>query len=219
MGNKGMTLIELLIGFLVTSAIVVSMFNFILDFSGDEQNLKKKIDIRTYKNIVTKLIQTDIIKNELKSVSVSSNGNNYDFLLTFNTPFENTGITTKNLIVHASSNNKDDNFIVYDDINNLGQKQKVRYDLPNTSCTGSKCRAGSSTDSDFTRFSSIGTNIHDVYNTIDPITQTNYGVNYFSLDIAISSPEEVGDNHILIVAPLNYRYCKITDKDEEYYSN
>ncbi len=218
--NKGMTIAELLIGFMIASALAVALTNFILNYSNEEIDLEKKNEIVDYKNIITKQIQTDIIKGEIKNVVANSykSGSTtiYRFTLNYNIPLRASNgrgnIYSKQLEIHANSNVKSENYIVYDDINNLGYTQKVKYDLPDTECTSSDC-----TGVKFTRFSSINTNVHDAYNTIDPITNTNYGINYFSLDITISAPEEIGDNHILIVAPLNYRYCKVTNNDEKYY--
>lgn len=233
MDNKGMTLIELIVGFALASAVTVSLFNFITNYSNEEENERKANEITNYKNIITKVLQTDIIKYELLSVekenpSVSQNGDTvYTFRLTFNKNFDNTSTNVKTLKISTSREDEDKNYIEYPDVNNFGALQTVRYDIPNVKCTGVNCEkevydsttnkcTGSSSDSpdcvnmslDFTYLSSVETNIHDDNNKIDPVTKTNYGTNYFKLDITITTPENIENSHILIISPLNYKYCK-----------
>ncbi len=214
LNNKGMTLIELLLAFMITSAIVVSMLNFIMNFQTESITLEKKNEISSYKNVITKLIQTDLIKGEVKNVissfNVSGNTTTYIFTFNFNKSLSTVkNITSKTLTVSASSDNIKNNYIIYPDVNNKGELQNVRYDIPNITCTGSSCN-----NNQFTRFSSINTNINDVYNTLDN-TGTNSGTVYFDLDIGIASLDNIGDNHIHITAPLNYKYCVVTS--ENYY--
>ena len=73
--NKGMTLVELIICFVIVSAIVVSMFNIIMSYQTEEITESSRSDIIEYKNVITKLIQTDIIKGELKNVKRISKTN------------------------------------------------------------------------------------------------------------------------------------------------
>ena len=214
--NKGMTLVELIICFVIVSAIVVSMFNIIMSYQTEEITESSRSDIIEYKNVITKLIQTDIIKGELKNVkriskTNTSTGTSYKFVLTFNKSLSSSkDIKEKTLEIHASDTDYQNNYIIYDDINNLGTVQKVKYLLPSSddNCT-------SSSDCNITRFTSINNNINEGTNSenvgsniIDNVTKTNLATTYFDFELTISENNVGGDYHIKIIAPLNYSYCK-----------
>lgn len=224
LNNKGMTLIELLISFAITSAIVVSMFNVILNYQTEQSTEALKSDIIAYKNTITKLIQADIIKGELKSVDIKpikqvNHYTEYGFILTFNRslgsssliePDSPTGLVREVLVKELTirTSNTEENYITYDDINNKGVLQSVKYSLPSVGkgVVPSKDNQ-STTETNLTKFTAVSTNVND-YTKVDPITALNLGINYFDLDITISNNELGGDYHIKIIAPLNYSYCK-----------
>lgn len=222
LNNKGMTLIELLISFAITSAIVVSMFNVILNYQTEQSTEALKSDIIAYKNTITKLIQADIIKGELKSVDIKpikqvNNYTEYGFILTFNRNLGSSslsdpdslgsgGVLVKELTVRTS--NTEENYITYDDINNKGVLQSVKYALPSVGKGIIPAKDNqSTTETNLTKFTAVSTNVND-YTKVDPVTFLNLGINYFDLDITISNNELGGDYHIKIIAPLNYSYCK-----------
>lgn len=225
--NKGMTLIELIISFAITTAIVVSMFNVILNYQTEQSTETIKSDIISYKNMITKLIQTDIIRGELRSVRIDekkheNNYTQYKFTFKFQKSIDfsqKNNIYKKELTIYASDTLN--NYIIYDDVNNKGQIQPVKYFLPNIGTGQIETKDQNIVDTNLTKFTTINTNITEDTNPhsfddncfLDPtrnncIDDLNQRVNFFNLDIAISNNELGGDYHIKIVAPLNYSYCK-----------
>lgn len=213
LNNKGLTLIELLVSVAIASAIVISMFSVIMNYQTEQSTEAIKGEIISYKNNITKLIQTDAIKGELKSVKLNqiekrTNYSQYTFILKFNKTVDfsanNKSIYEKKLIIRMSDTS--DNYIIYTDINNEGNAQEVKYKLPNTgqgTITNKETNAKIITN--LNKFSAISTNIEENTPLVDDL---NIGVNYFDLDITISNNELGGDYHIKIVTPLNYPYCK-----------
>ncbi len=225
--NKGMTLIELIISFAITTAIVVSMFNVILNYQTEQSTETIKSDIISYKNMITKLIQTDIIRGELRSVRIDekkheNNYTQYKFTFKFQKSIDfsqKNNIYKKELTIYASDTLN--NYIIYDDVNNKGQIQPVKYFLPNIGTGQIETKDQNIVNTNLTKFTTINTNITEDTNPhsfddncfLDPtrnncIDDLNQRVNFFNLDIAISNNELGGDYHIKIVAPLNYSYCK-----------
>lgn len=213
LNNKGLTLIELLVSVAIASAIVISMFSVIMNYQTEQSTEAIKGEIISYKNNITKLIQTDAIKGELKSVKLNqiekrANYSQYTFILKFNKTVDfsanNKSIYEKKLIIRMSDTS--DNYIIYTDINNEGNAQEVKYKLPNTgqgTITNKETNAKIITN--LNKFSAISTNIEENTPLVDDL---NIGVNYFDLDITISNNELGGDYHIKIVTLLNYPYCK-----------
>ncbi len=205
LNNKGMTLLELLVCFIVVSSVVISMFNLIMHYQTDEYIESVKSDVIDYKNNITKIIQNDIIKHELKAVHLQTSGDEnptYMFTLIFKSPFFDNHYT-KNLVIHTSDTVASENYILYDDKIN-DEMKPVKYALPNTG------------DNTITKFSAIETNINGSEeegwgtNRIDPITKTNIGTTFFDLNIVIGNNNLGGNYSVKIIAPLNYSYCHAT---------
>ena len=72
LNNKGMTAIEILITFVIVVVIVVSMYDGIMDLKNKETVASYKLSLTTYKNLLTKDIQDDLIKVGLSAVSMES---------------------------------------------------------------------------------------------------------------------------------------------------
>ena len=134
--NKGMTIIELILCFAIVSVIVIALLNTVMNYKTKEQLEDTKKTIISYKNVITKVIQSDIIYNDLASVKVleptgkasSDTTETWSVELTFNKPFLD-GSTVKLLQV-VRGNTK--NYIIYPDIAKNGDtyvSQNVRYNL------------------------------------------------------------------------------------------
>ena len=67
LNQKGMTSIELLVCSVIISAIVVSMFDMILNYQNQQQIERIKNEIVSYSNNIQKVIQDDLIKGHLIS--------------------------------------------------------------------------------------------------------------------------------------------------------
>ena len=94
LNNKGMTLIELLLCFIIVSVIVVSLLDTVMDYKTREQTEDIRKTVISYKNVITKKIQSDIIANDLSSCEVTKQETNssktketYEIKLIFNKPF------------------------------------------------------------------------------------------------------------------------------------
>ena len=72
LNNKGMTAIEILITFVIVAIIVVSMYNGISGLKTRETVASYKLSLVTYKNLLTKDIQDDLIKVGLIAVQSES---------------------------------------------------------------------------------------------------------------------------------------------------
>ena len=93
--NKGMTIIELILCFAIVSVIVIALLNTVMNYKTKEQLEDTKKTIISYKNVITKVIQSDIIYNDLAGVKVleptgkasSDTTETWSVELTFNKPF------------------------------------------------------------------------------------------------------------------------------------
>ena len=83
LNNKGMTAIEILVTFVIVAIIVVSMYDGILDLKNKETVASYKLSLVTYKNLLTKDIQDDLIKIGLSSVSTTPLANNKGYNIRF----------------------------------------------------------------------------------------------------------------------------------------
>lgn len=72
LNNRGLTAVEVIICFSITSVIVISLFKVIANYNEKQYMESRKSQIKTYENIVTKTIQDDVLKNEgIKSVELN----------------------------------------------------------------------------------------------------------------------------------------------------
>ena len=72
LNTKGITEVEILITFAIVVVIVVSMYNGIADLKAKETVSSYKLSLVTYKNLLTKDIQDDIIKNGLTAATIDT---------------------------------------------------------------------------------------------------------------------------------------------------
>lgn len=70
LNNKGMTAIEILVCFVLVVVISTSMYTSVSAYQNKQQILSFKEKIYTYKNLLTKEINDDIIKKGLVSVKI-----------------------------------------------------------------------------------------------------------------------------------------------------
>ena len=89
LNKKGITSVELLVCFIIISAIVVSMYNLILNYRNREQIEEINNEVKTFSNNIQEVIQSDLIMGHLTEVSnVGIDG--YTATLAFNNPNEYT---------------------------------------------------------------------------------------------------------------------------------
>lgn len=207
---KGMTLIELVICFVVVAVIVISLLNTIMNIKAKEQTEDIRKTVISYKNVITRVIQTDIIKNDLAActddtddtVNEPSSGanstSNEEWVLNmeFNEPFcsDTSGDVTKKELKIVRGNKE--NYIVYPDIVKNGDNcsvQPVKYNLESTTDVYD-VDVSSSDKTGKTKYSDI---------RFAYVSVKTYG-NIFTLDIPIYHSELGTKYRVKIVAPLNY---------------
>lgn len=69
LNNKGMTTVEILISFVLVAAISTMLFSTVANYNNKRQVESDKLEINEYKNVLTKVIQDDIIKVGMQSAS------------------------------------------------------------------------------------------------------------------------------------------------------
>lgn len=70
LNNKGMSSIEILVSFIIVTAITISLFDVVLSYKTKQQVESYKSTITAYKNSVTKMIYDDIVKYKLANIAV-----------------------------------------------------------------------------------------------------------------------------------------------------
>ena len=73
LNNKGMTSVEVLMSFVVVVMITVSMYTVVSSYQNKQQIESFKEKVMTYKNLLTKEINDDLIKKGLIAVKVEEN--------------------------------------------------------------------------------------------------------------------------------------------------
>ncbi len=99
LNNKGMTIVEILVCFVLVSLITVSIYSAISSFNTKRNIESYKEKINTYKNTLTKLIQDDLIKNGLISAKYIPPVMDADNIETYTVQMTFRDGSTKSLIV------------------------------------------------------------------------------------------------------------------------
>lgn len=202
LNNNGLTLIELILCFLIVSVIVISLLNTVMNYKNKEQIEDLRSNIISYKNQVTRIIETDFIKNDISSYKlVSTSGKAgessteiWDITFQFNKQFCG-GIYQKNMKIVRGNK---ENYIMYPDIFERGgtcYNQNVKYDLLSTTnvldvdVNDATTASGDKVEYSDIRFAYVYLKAYGNIFTLDiPIYHSDFGTNY----------------HIRIISPLNY---------------
>lgn len=126
-GNKGFTIIEILVSFVLVMIILMNMFTIVLNYQNTANEEELRTDYITFQAIVTKDIQTDIISKELVSIEqvlpASSCGSSIDncIELTFQDGDKKRFFVYNNLNNPSEARNK---YIQYGE-----QKYRIRDDI------------------------------------------------------------------------------------------
>lgn len=84
LNRKGITTIEILICFVLLAVISTSLYNTVSIYRNKQILEREKEKIYTYKNLLTKEIQDDIVKKGLKNISKDSSAAANEITLKFN---------------------------------------------------------------------------------------------------------------------------------------
>ncbi len=194
LNNKGMTSIEVLLAFIVVVMLSVSMYTTISAYQ-NKQNIESfKEKIMTYKNLLTKEINDDLIKKGLIAVNVevqepneaNPNRTGTDYIITF-TLKNGQQKRMKIHVVKAGENaagvavDANDSFIIsYGDIN-----KEMEYPIPNLGSTKN----------------ANGKIVYDLrINTVE--ISTDDGI--FSVMVGFTHPDLTNRYNISIVCPINF---------------
>lgn len=133
LNNKGLSIIELLVCFVLVAGISVTLLNIIMEYKSMQETENIKNIIKTYKDEVTEIIERDIIVKSLTNAEMTRSSDKYiTITLTFKNSFD-TGSNTKELKVYSDNNT---NYIEYPDVvkklDGSYKLQPVRYKLPHT---------------------------------------------------------------------------------------
>lgn len=119
LNNKGMTIVEILVCFVLVVAISASLFKTLNNYRSKQQLESDRSQIIKYKNLLTKEIQTDLItKNVIDAniegpISEDSNERKTKYIITF-TFKDNSSkqlIITKHLAAYSIETGTDDEII------------------------------------------------------------------------------------------------------------
>ena len=84
LNNKGITLVELVVTFAIAMVLIIGMMNVIVDFKDDIALNTVKKDLVEYQSSMTYLIENDLIKKKLVSITDNTTDNKYlNYTLTF----------------------------------------------------------------------------------------------------------------------------------------
>ncbi len=203
LNNKGMTSIEVLLSFIVVVMLSVSMYTTISAYQ-NKQNIESfKEKIMTYKNLLTKEINDDLIKKGLIAVNVESQsynaaGNTVEdeaegrVRTNYTITFTLKNGQQKRMLIHyakasdsssgvSASNDVNDSFIIsYGDIN-----KEMEYPIPNLGSTKN----------------SNGKIVYDLrINSVE--IDTEDGI--FSVMIGFTHPDLTNRYYVSIVCPINF---------------
>jgi len=143
LNNKGITIVEILLCFVLVIGITFSLFSSLNNYKEKQQLESDRNAIVTYKNLLTKEIQDDLIMKGIKEVTNSSTSENdhsiqYNIDITLNNGEQKELIIIKNLAAYEEDEkvitDQDDYFMIqYGDKGNT-----IKYPIPNLGSTKNK---------------------------------------------------------------------------------
>lgn len=99
LNNKGMTIVEILITFIIIAAISVSLYASIANLKGKEEISSYKERINTYKNLLTRDIQNDVIMKKLIDVKEDPNDQSHITLVFENNEEKDLKVNQSNVTI------------------------------------------------------------------------------------------------------------------------
>ena len=180
LNNKGMTAIEILVTFVIVAVIVVSLYDGIVGLKEQETLSSYQLSMSTFKNLLTKDIQDDFIKNGLVGADISplSDKTGYRVIFTLKDGSQ------RELDVVQQFGCEDVDASICGPVGNV-----TEYELPNLGRETITCSDGNSHTIDALRI-----------NQVD-VSSANQ---VFSLHITFSHPDFGTTYSIDIVSPISY---------------
>lgn len=118
--NKGMTLVEVVVCFALVTIVLVSMYSSISVYKTKQNIESYKETVITYKNLLTKEIQDDLIKKGLVYASASNSDEVYTVNMSFKDGSSKTLEITRRKAADAFEGGYTNSFIYYGDMNRNG---------------------------------------------------------------------------------------------------
>lgn len=206
LNNKGMTTVEILITFVIVISLVISMYASISSLKEKQTIESYKESMVTYKNLLTKEIQDDLIMEQVIDAYItpvdgdpnSSSGSSQSVTFTFKNGSRKTLTVNIKNGCDAVDSSEVSTLCSSKGINNFDQEAKYsiiynneEFPLPNL---GSE---------KIDNFNSSGS--HTIYSLkIDSVSMEVSDDNIFSLNIKFTHPDLSDKYQINIVSPINY---------------
>lgn len=193
LNNKGMTLIEIVLCFTLTSIIAISMLNIILNYKTRQEIESLNRDVVSYTNNITNLVQNDIALHHLEDVDITRNKNYrytiYTIKMTFTKNFDDDPEFKEKTLSIYQSNGQESvvDYIVYTN----DSKEDIKYSLNDY---GDEVISISSSDNEYLK--------HLRFGNID-VDMDADSLGFLVIDIPIYHHELGSKHHILIKAPKN----------------
>lgn len=123
MNNKGVSVIEILVSFVLISIVLIGMMNVVYLYRGKISTSNYRKQLITYKNKLTRDIYNDI--NTMKIYSINKCSSNSDKCIELKFGINASSLVTKKLEI--SDDNIRDKYIAYG-----GEKYKIYEELPSS---------------------------------------------------------------------------------------
>lgn len=189
LNNKGLTIIEVILCFVLISIITISIYSVISTFNEKRILEKYKEEIIAYRNLLTKEIEDDFIKIGLASATPKINGNLYELECILKDG------TKRKLIVDKRNSDINNSYsIEYGPFTDSNENDVMKYTLPDF---------GNLYTADNVKSNKILT-INDVRFSIDPESRV------LQIFIGLYHPDLGQRYSINIVSPINYNF--VNDK-------
>ena len=203
LNNKGVTIVEILVCFLLVSFITTSLYTTVSSFNNKRGIESVRADLLQYRNDIDKLIEDDLIHKGLIDAKITT-PTNTDAVTKYNIELFFRDGSKKVLIIYSQrageygssgaaggdeatcTGNSDKFYIGYGTVENTGDY--LKYTLPNVGSSVNKSCTPEETIMDL-RFNSIEVKNSD---------------NVLFIYINFYHPELGNDYSINIVAPINY---------------
>ena len=166
LNNKGMTLVEVVVCFALVTIVLVSMYSSISVYKTKQNIEPYKETVITYKNLLTKEIQDDLIKKGLIYASASNSDEVYTVNMSFKDGSSKTLEITRKKAADAFEGDYTNSFVYLGDMNRDGKlEENDRLAVENCVKFSSTCDANELTIADV--------NDDNLYN------DTDYGSAFF----------------------------------------
>ncbi len=205
LNNKGMTAIEILVTFVIIVVIVASMYDGIMALRTRETIASYKLSLVTYKNLLTKEIQDDLIKTGLLSATtetLTEGGKSVGYRILLNLKDGSRKVIEIKQVFGCTAV---DELEVADLCTNLGIPKTQGDDFSISYGPEGNLTEYPLPDLGHEELSNYGSSgSHMVYSLKIDKVEVSTANNVFSLKIILSHPD-LGTRHSIdIVSPINY---------------